>query len=180
MSAEARYKENFIFYTGTRLNYEVLTNDSEKKIFLRYLLGIPDLPLSMIADTVFIPLDFAIYSSEKSKEKQTESTVTVIKKAVEIMLSSISERNLQAFILENVDPEESQTSLFDMNLKKLDESDVSGLKQTLSTFLTDDFEKASYERGGRHYFKGRGYLLSFREVNGAWLLSTLSREESFE
>ncbi|MCM8540743.1 MAG: YceK/YidQ family lipoprotein [Lentisphaeraceae bacterium] len=176
MSAETRYKENFIYYTGTRVNYEVLTNQSEKQLFLRYALGIPDLPLSMIMDTVFVPIDFVVYEKEKARDGKPESLMESLYKDTVEMLSHLRLNELNKFQHLYVDQTDVQTSLFDVDLKNLDEASIKATIEVLDKFKKEGFDKPSYERAGRIYFKGSDYLISFRVNNGVWQISTLSLE----
>ena len=176
MSAETRYKEDFIYYTGTRLNYEVLSNDSEKKIFLRYLLGVPDMPLSMIMDTALIPLDFMVHMHEKTKESEPKTEMEQLVSDTHEMLALLSQKKYDEFKLKYVDKSESQTSLFEFDFQALNESNAEVIVKSLTSFIKDNFSKPSYERGGRNYFKGKDYLVSFKNNSDHWVVSTLSQE----
>ena len=174
MSSESRYKENFIFYTGTRLNYEVLTNKSDKKLFLRYALGIPDMPLSMIADTILIPLDLIVYTKGKVEESQPKSELEEVKDLCKKILIVLNEKRLKLFTENFVDKEEVQTSLFDVDLKNLSEENRKSLILILQKFVLSEMKDFSYKRNGRHFIKIEGKIISFRKGNGVWLLSTLT------
>ena len=176
MSAETRYKEDFIYYTGTRVNYEVLTNPSKKQLFMRYVLGVPDLPLSMIMDTAFLPVDFIVYSHEMSKSGKSQAVMQEIYSDAEKMLSILSLNQLSHFQDVYVDKAETQTSLFDINLQKLNEITVKSLSLVLKKFVNGEFKEPSYERAGRLYYKGEDYLVSFRKGGEHWLISTLSQD----
>lgn len=175
MSAETRYKEGFIYYTGTRVNYAVLTNPSKKQLFMRYVLGVPDLPLSMIVDTALLPVDFIVYSSEMANSEKPKAVMEAIYTDAEKMLSFLNLNKLNRFQDTYVDKTETQTSLFDLNLHNLDEITVKSLSSVLKKFMNGGFKKPSYERAGRLYFKGEGYLVSFRKGGEHWLISTLSQ-----
>ena len=174
MTSETRYKEDFIFYTGTRVNYEVLTNKSEKKLLLRYLFGIPDMPLSIIADTIFIPLDFIIYANEKAKQSDPGNDIKEIKLRAESIIVSLNNKDFKVFRETFMDTVEVQTSLFDIDLKSIDEERSQALLTVLKSFVNQKFLEPSYERGGRLFFKGGNFLVSFRKTEGLWYLSTAS------
>ena len=175
MSGEARYNDDLIYYTGTKVNYEVLSNPSKKQLFLRYVLGIPDMPLSMIMDTAFLPIDFMVYRHEQSKLEKTESLISSIYSNAEQMLSLIKLNDFGRFERDFVDEMEAQTSLFNVGLRNLDEESAKPVKDVLQKFLLSEFKEASYERGGRLYFKVDEYLLSFRKGRDCWLISTLTQ-----
>ena len=176
MSSESRYKENFIFYTGTRLNYEVLTNESDKKLFLRYALGIPDLPLSMIADTILIPLDLVVYTKGKVEESEPKSELEEVKDLCKKILIVLNEKRIKLFTENFVDKEEIQTSLFDVDLKNLSEENRKSLIMILQKFVLSEMKDFSYKRNGRHFIKLEGKIISFRKNNSVWLLSTFTEE----
>lgn len=176
MSSESRYKENFIFYTGTRLNYEVLTNESDKKLFLRYALGIPDLPLSMIADTILIPLDLVVYTKGKVEESEPKSELEEVKDLCKKILIVLNEKRIKLFTENFVDKEEIQTSLFDVDLKNLSEENRKSLIMILQKFVLSEMKDFSYKRNGRHFIKLESKIISFRNNSGVWLLSTFTEE----
>lgn len=176
MSGETRYKENFIYYTGTRVNYEVLTNQSEKQLFLRYALGIPDLPLSMILDTVLVPLDFIVYQKEKARGEVPLTLMESIKKDAGDMLVLLKKKDYSEFQTIYVDTSEVQTSLFDVDLKNLDDTSGETVIYCLDKLSQSSFTGPSYERAGRLYFKGDDYLISIRQTGGIWKVCTLSME----